>query len=100
MARPDCESLIRLFGNSWSGCEPGMYREMNPSEIHSFISISQAFSPASVIFAGIGALLSVRIIRTFVRAIVTALPGSYGCSRKPGQSDRHFGAHGEFFSAA
>jgi hypothetical protein len=42
-----------------------------PSEIHSFISISQAFSPAKVIFAGIGILLSVGILRwTFVWAIV------------------------------
>ena len=44
---------------------------MNLSEIHSLISISQAFSPAKAIFAGVGVLLSVRIVRwTFVRAIV------------------------------
>jgi hypothetical protein len=44
---------------------------MKPSEIHSFIYISQAFSPAKVIFAGVGVLLSVRILSsTFVRAIV------------------------------
>jgi hypothetical protein len=49
-----------------------MSQEMNPSEILSFISISQAFSPAKAIFAGVGVLLSVRILRwTFVRAIVT-----------------------------
>jgi hypothetical protein len=48
-----------------------MPQEMNPSEIHSFIFISQAFSPAKVIFAGVGVLLSVRILGwTFVRAIV------------------------------
>jgi uncharacterized UPF0146 family protein len=35
--------------------------EMNPCEVHSFISISQAFSPAKVIFVGVGVLLSVRI---------------------------------------
>jgi hypothetical protein len=44
---------------------------MNLSEIHSFISISQAFSPAKAIFAGVGALLSVCILGlTFVRAIL------------------------------
>ena len=44
---------------------------MNPSEIHSFISTSQAFSPAKVIFAGFGVLLSVRVLRwVFVRAVV------------------------------
>jgi hypothetical protein len=48
-----------------------MPQEMNPSKIHSFISISQVFSPAKVIFAGVGVLLSVRVLRwTFVRAIV------------------------------
>jgi len=39
-----------------------MSQEMNPSVIHSFISVSQAFSPAKVIFAGVGVLLSVRIL--------------------------------------
>jgi hypothetical protein len=48
-----------------------MPQEMNLSMIHSFISISQAFSPAKVIFAGVGVLLLVRILRwTFVLAIV------------------------------
>ena len=48
-----------------------MPQEMNSSEIHSFISISQAFSPARAIFAGVGVLLSVCILRwTSVRAVV------------------------------
>src|SRR5580658_5652334 len=48
-----------------------MSQKMNSSEIHSFISISQAFSPAKAIFAGVGVLLSVRILPwTFVQAIV------------------------------
>jgi hypothetical protein len=48
-----------------------MRQEMNPSEIHPFISISQTFSPAKAIFAGVGVLLSVSILgRTFVRAIL------------------------------
>jgi hypothetical protein len=49
-----------------------MSQEMNSSEIHSLIPISQAFSPAKAIFAGVGVLLSVRILCwTCVRAIVT-----------------------------
>jgi uncharacterized protein YggT (Ycf19 family) len=45
--------------------------QTNLSEIQSFISISQAFSPAKAIFAGIGVLLSVRILHwIFVRTIV------------------------------
>ena len=48
-----------------------MSQKMNSSEIQSVIFISQAFSPAKAIFAGVGVLLSVRILRqTFVRAIV------------------------------
>jgi hypothetical protein len=44
-----------------------MRQETIPSEIHFFISISQAFSPAKAIFVGVGVLLSVRILgRTFV----------------------------------
>ena len=49
-----------------------MSHEMNPSEIQCFTPISQAFSPAKVIFAGVGVLLSVRNLRWIVvRAIVT-----------------------------
>src|SRR5712672_3367226 len=48
-----------------------MSQEKNPSEIHSFISVFQAFSPAKVTFAGVSVLLSLRILRwTFVRTIV------------------------------
>ena len=48
-----------------------MPQEINPPEIHSFISILQAFSPAKVIFVGVGVLLSVRILRwIFVQVVV------------------------------
>jgi hypothetical protein len=48
-----------------------MSQEMDQSKIQSFIYISQAFSPAKAIFAGVGVLLSVRILRwSFVWAIV------------------------------
>ena len=44
----------------------------------------QVFSPAKVIFAGVGVLLSVRIILNIYRAAnITALTGSSGCSKKP-----------------
>ena len=39
-----------------------MSHEMKQSEVDSFISISQAFSPAKVIFVGVSVLLSVRIL--------------------------------------
>jgi hypothetical protein len=48
-----------------------MSQEVKPFKIHSFISICQAFSPAKAIFAGVGVLLSVRILHwNFVRVIV------------------------------
>ena len=48
-----------------------MPEEMISSEIHSFIYISQTFSPAKVIFVGAGVLLTVRNFRwTFMRALV------------------------------
>ena len=44
---------------------------MNPREIRPFIFVCQVFSPAKVIFAGVGVLLSVGILRwTLVRAIL------------------------------
>jgi hypothetical protein len=46
--------------------------EQNLSEIHTLIFIWQVFSPTGVIFAGIGILLSVRILlNSFLWAILT-----------------------------
>ena len=39
MARPNRESLVLVIRNSWRGCQLGMPQRINPSEIHSFISI-------------------------------------------------------------
>ena len=61
--------------------------DIDSSEIHSLIFIFQVFSPAQVIFAGVGVLLSVRIlIHTFVQAIEQP-SGGYGRSCKPGRSN-------------
>ena len=40
-----------------------MLQVMNSSEIYALIFIRQVFSPAKVILAGVGVLLSVRILR-------------------------------------
>ena len=46
--------------------------DIDSFEILSLIFVFQVFSPAQVIFAGVGVLLSVRILlQTFLRAIVT-----------------------------
>ena len=44
-----------------------MLKDIRVSEIWALIFIWQVFSPASVIFAGIGVLLSVRILNNLVR---------------------------------
>ena len=48
-----------------------MSHDMRLYEICSLIFMLQLFSPASVIFAGVGVLLSVRILDDFARAVVT-----------------------------
>ena len=48
------------------------------SEIYSLIFMSQLFSPASVIFAGVGVLLSVCILNNLAWAVVT-----HGSIRQP-----------------
>ena len=51
--------------------EPLAWYDMRSSEIYTLIFIWQAFSPSTVIFAGIGVLLSVRILDNFVCDTVT-----------------------------
>jgi hypothetical protein len=48
-----------------------MLQDMRFSEIGTLIFMPQVFSPASVIFAGVGVLLSVCILNNFAWAIVT-----------------------------
>ena len=48
-----------------------MFKDMRLSEICTLILIWQVFSPASVIFAGIGVLLTVCILNNLVWGIIT-----------------------------
>jgi hypothetical protein len=59
---------------------------MNSSEIYVLISIWQVFSPAKVIFAGVGVLLSVCtiLLNNFVRVVV--MPTSLRQQRMFGQA--------------
>jgi len=59
VARPYCECLVRLLRNTWRGCWPGMLHDIGSSQIYTH-AYSQIFSPAKVIFAGVGVLLLVR----------------------------------------
>ena len=74
---------------------------MNSSEVLSHI-IFQVFSPAKVIFAGVGVLLSVRILLypSALAIIVTPLSGSYGYLRKPGHPHRYLRAHGKLLQTS
>jgi len=64
---PTVNVLFALSGTlgSWRGRWPGMPEDENLTEICTLISIFQVFSPAKVIFAGVGVLLSVSILETF-----------------------------------
>jgi hypothetical protein len=69
---PTVRVLYSLSNTLGEGVSLVCFREWTPSEIHSFLSISQVFSPAKVISAGVGVLLSVRILHcTLTWAIVT-----------------------------
>jgi hypothetical protein len=71
--------------------------DINSSEIHSLIFLRQVFSPAKVVFAGVGVLLLVRVLLyAFARAVVTPVSGSYRRPRKSGHPHRHLRAHGKF----
>jgi len=60
VARPDRECFVRLLRSTWRGCWPGMLHDIGSSQIYTH-AYSQIFSPAKVIFAGVGVLLLVRI---------------------------------------
>ena len=59
MAWPDGERTLYTLWDSWRGCRPGMPQNMTLSEICALIFIWQVFSPAKVVFAGVGVLLLV-----------------------------------------
>jgi hypothetical protein len=67
-----------------------MCQDVSLSEICTLTFIWQVFSPAKVIFAGVGVLLSVcSLLNSFVEAIVTpASLDSQGCSSKSRHSYR------------
>ena len=72
MARPHRQCPICLLGDSGRGRWSCMPQDLNWYEMFTLMSILQVFSPAKVIFAGVGVLLLVRfLLRAFVRAIVT-----------------------------
>ena len=66
VARSHRERPVCLLRDAGSGCWPGMLKDICSSEICTLIFIWQVFSPASVVFAGIGVLLSVCIFNTWI----------------------------------
>ena len=57
VAQPNCERSLRSLRDSWRGCWPGTTHNVNLSDICTLIFIRQVFSPAKVVFAGVGVLL-------------------------------------------
>jgi hypothetical protein len=73
MARSNRKRPLHILWDDWSRCWPSTSQDLYSSKICILIFIWQIFSPASVIFTGVGILLSVRIplnIRAY--PIVTA----------------------------
>ena len=62
--------LYTSFSNSPRQLELSAWYDMHLSEICTLIFILQAFSPATVVFAGIGVLLSVCILDNCVCGIL------------------------------
>ena len=62
---PTVNVLFTLSGTLGEGVGLVCFKFMNSSEIYALIFIRQVFSPAKVIFAGVGVLLSVRIFDSF-----------------------------------
>src|SRR5579863_9475640 len=61
MAGPNCECPVCVLWRARGGRWPGMPLVKNWTETHAYTYIWQVFSPAKVIFAGVGVLLSVSI---------------------------------------
>ena len=94
VARPHGERPLRFFRHTWIRCWPGMFMRIHVFKFCILIFIWQLFSPASVIFAGIGVLLSVCIFDNLVCDIVTqSLSGSQRCWCKPKYSCGRLRAH-------
>ena len=62
VARSNCERPLYVIRDPWRGYQLGKPQYMNLSEIRSLMFTQKVFSPGKVIFAGLGVLLSVRIL--------------------------------------
>jgi hypothetical protein len=62
MGYPDRECPVFIFHRCWRGRWASEYFRVSSSEISAQIFAFQAFSPANIIFAGIGALLLVGVL--------------------------------------
>jgi hypothetical protein len=62
MGHPDRECPLFVFRHAWPGCRAGEYQDFLHEEtlLNTFF---QAFPPANAIFAGIGVLLLVSVLR-------------------------------------
>jgi len=61
MVGSNCEDTLYLLEDTRRRCQPGMSQDINLYEIYTLTFTLQVFSPAKVIFVGVGVLLSVCI---------------------------------------
>jgi len=59
MPRSNCQCPVRIFRHSWRGCWSSDYHQSILAEILYSNAAPKVFSPANVIFSGIGVLLLV-----------------------------------------
>src|SRR5258708_13246408 len=72
MDHTDCECVVFIFGDRWPGYW-GSECQVPSRTISALIIYFQAFPPATIIFTGIGVLLSVGILHpSLVRPILTS----------------------------
>jgi len=57
MPRSNCQCPVRIFRHSWRGCWSSDYHQSILAEILYSNAAPKVFSPANVIFSGIGVLL-------------------------------------------
>ena len=74
MARSNSEHSLYPLRDSRRGSWPGMAYDMNLSDICILIFIRQVFSPAKVVFAGVGILLLVCILLNKTLWAIVTLP--------------------------
>ena len=102
MAEPDCQRPLRILRNARPRCWTRGSYPVNLFIPDPLVLIFQVFSPAIMIFAGVGVLLSVSIpLVPYLEVIPTfkSIIGSQGCRCEPRRPRRSLREHRKLFQA-